>query len=322
MPADRCRRREVAVGERKIGMAKKRKGKGRGARRRDDAVRRGQESGTAALGDRLRPWLLGAMVALFVARPLFPGESAANEGDGLPVVMLWIALAVFWLLGAIGRREFRLRLGWTDAAVLALVAWHTIAAVWAAMHLSPRPAVNMLWEWIGLALAFLFARQLIVSAREARAVVAVMIALAAAISVFGLYQYGYAMPQARAQYAADPDAALRGAGQWFPPGSPERKLFEDRLGSTEPLATFALTNSLAGFLVPWLVIGVGIAVGGRQGRWSIAACLLPMAACFLLTKASSASPRIPSIKPGFLWRSVPTIFSIVREGTAPRILQP
>ncbi len=40
---------------------------------------------------------------------------------------------------------------------------------------------------------------------------------------------------------------LRDAGFDPTPGTPERKLFEDRLNSTEPLATFALANSLAGF---------------------------------------------------------------------------
>ena len=55
-----------------------------------------------AHGDR-RWWLLGGMTALFVARPLFPSESAANYGDGLPMVMLWIALAMFLFLVLWGR---------------------------------------------------------------------------------------------------------------------------------------------------------------------------------------------------------------------------
>ena len=46
--------------------------------------------------DRLRPWLLGGTCALFVARPLFPSEGAAQQGDGLPVVMLWIVLPGIW----------------------------------------------------------------------------------------------------------------------------------------------------------------------------------------------------------------------------------
>ena len=95
--------------------------------------------------DRLRPWLLGGMMTLCVARPLYPSESAAFDGDGVTIVMLWLALAVFWLLGAVGRPQFSVRFGWLDAAVLLLVGWHTVAALWATQHGSPRPALNMLW---------------------------------------------------------------------------------------------------------------------------------------------------------------------------------
>ena len=88
--------------------------------------------------DRWRAWLLGGLAALFVLRPLFPSESAAREEDRLVVVMLWIVLAVLWLLGAIGRRRFHVRFGWTDGAVLLLVGWHTIAALWATLAMSSR----------------------------------------------------------------------------------------------------------------------------------------------------------------------------------------
>jgi tetratricopeptide (TPR) repeat protein len=271
-------------------------------------------------GERLRPWLLGGITALYVARPLFPSESVAADGDGLTVVMLWIALAVFWLLGAIGRPKFSLRFGWTDAAVLLLMVWHTAAALWATQHGTPRPAVNMLWEWIGLGLCFLLTRQLLNSAREARAMLAVMVALAVAVAGYGLYQRVWEMPQTRLQYEADPDRALRDAGLWLPPGSPERTLFVARLNSTEPLATFALTNSLAAFLAPWLVMLAGImwhsrprlnkshgttagggyatetiatAGGGcatetsRRQRFGMLLCLLPIVVCLLLTKSRS-----------------------------------
>ena len=58
---------------------------------------------------------------------------------------------------------------------------------------------------------------------------------------------------------------MRDAGLWFPPGSPERKLFESRLDNREPMATFALTNSLAAFLAPWLVMlaGIGLAFAAK-----------------------------------------------------------
>jgi hypothetical protein len=259
---------------------------------------------------RLRRWLLGSMMALLVARPLFPSEAAATSGDGLSMVMLWIALGVFWLLGAItaskgtvpfslarksgqspvGRPAFSLRFGCADAAVLLLVVWNTVAALWAVQRGTPRPAINMLWEWVGMGLCFFLARQLVVTPRERRAVAAVMIALAVAISGYGLYQCCYEMPQTRAIYKADPDQALRNAGQRFPPGSPERKLFEDRLENNEPTATFALTNSLAAFLTPWLLMLAGVigsSVRNRKRLLAMAVCLAPIIVCFLLTESRS-----------------------------------
>ena len=81
-----------------------------------------------------------------------------------------------------------------------------------------------------------------------------VVGLAVALAGYGLYQYAYEMPSMRTQYQTNPDRSLRDAGLWFPPGSPERGLFESRIANKEPLATFALTNSLAAFLTPWLVM--------------------------------------------------------------------
>jgi O-antigen ligase len=283
--------------------------------------------GSEPAGDRWRPWLLGALAALWVARPLDASESAV-AGDGLPVVMLWIALAVVWLLGTMVRRSWTLRFGWPDAAVALLVGLYALSGLWAVFHGSPRPAINMLWEWVGFGLAFFMARQLIAGPKETRAVMAVMAALAVALAGYGLYQYACEMPATRAEYHANPDQALRNAGLWYPPGSRERWLFEQRLASPEPLATFALTNSLAAFLAPWLIVAMGIAwhqsfptapmlpaagndtsptrqrgpqpspslalragvdglVSGRE-RYVAMALAMPIAACLVLTKSRSS----------------------------------
>jgi O-antigen ligase len=253
------------------------------------AYSQGDKAGVAA--ERIRPWLLGGMTALLVARPLFPGESTAAQGDGLAMVMLWLALGVFWLLGVSGRPTFSLRFGWTDAAVLLLVLWTTVASLWAVYHGTPRPAVNMLWQWIGLGLGFFLIRQFVVTPRERRAIVAVMIAVAVALAVYGLYQRWYEMPQTRAVYEADPEKALRDVGLADFARSPAtRKLFEDRLANTEPMATFALTNSLAAFLTPWLVMLIGIIVASLRNRRrlvALAVCLIPLVVCLLLTKSRS-----------------------------------
>ena len=241
---------------------------------------------------RLRPWLLAATVALFVVAPLLPSESNGRGGEMLPLVMLTIVLAAVWAVSQFGRPRFRVKIQATDIAVFVLVGLHTIAALLAARHGHARPAINMLWTWIGLGLGYFLLRQLTATVREARAVVVVMIAMAVVLSGFGLWQYAYEFPALRAEYAKNPDKMLQSHDMWFPPGSPERAQFDNRLASREPLATFALTNSLAGYLAPWLVFTVGIAFSAGRSRRKIliaaSAAALITAACLLLTKSRSA----------------------------------
>lgn len=241
----------------------------------------------------LRAILAGAVTALFVLRPLYPSESVAAEGDGLPVVMMWLLALTMWAILVARGSLSRVRFGWPDLAVVLLVLWHSVSALWAVAYESPRPALNMLWEWIGLGIAFFLARQAFSSPRQRRAVGAVMVALAVVVSVYGLYQYSVELPAARAMYKQSPDEVLRDAGLWFPPGSQGREMYEQRLASLEPMATFALTNSLAGFLAPWAMVVLGVSVigathfSGRQ-RIAIASLLIPLGLCLLLTKSRSA----------------------------------
>lgn len=243
--------------------------------------------------DRTRPWLLGAATALFVTRPLFPSESSAS-GDGIGVVLAWLLLAAVGFLEASGREGPVFRWRVSDVLLAAFLSWVAICAAVAAMQGHARPIVNTLWQWTGLLLAFFLIRQFLAGAREARALVAVMIATAVGVSAYGLYQYAVELPQSRAEYRMNPDQVLRNAGLWYPPGSPERQLFESRLGSTEPLGTFALTNSLAGFLATWLIITVGIAWSLLRNRdhrrqwWRPAVCLIPVAICLWLTHSRTA----------------------------------
>ena len=237
--------------------------------------------------------LAGVVTALFVVRPLYPSESVASEGDGLPVVMLWLLALTLWAIMVARGSLSRVRFGWPDMAVALLVFWHSVAALWAVAFESPRPALNMLWEWLGLGVAFFLARQAFSSALQRRAVGAVMLALAVVVSIYGLYQYSVELPAARESYGESPDEMLRDAGLWFPPGSHGREMFEQRLASLEPLATFALTNSLAGFLAPWAMVALGVSVGfarrlSIKQKITIASLLVPLGLCLLLTKSRSA----------------------------------
>lgn len=235
--------------------------------RKTISAKRAARAADGAATELLRPCLLMALVALCVARPLLPSEGVSWLGDGQPFNMLALVLTVAYLVSAVfsGGLAHRMTLvDWSVAALVLICGASALVSITPQYFRqatgSPRLAINMQWEWVGMGLIFFLTRQLVRTPRETRALVAVMVALAVVLGGFGFYQVLIGLPADRAAYAENPDELLRSLGQWFPPDSPERARFEDRLESTEPLATFALTNSLAGFLAPWLVIALGIAV--------------------------------------------------------------
>ncbi len=232
-----------------------------------------------------------ALLALFVARPLTPGDSIATLGDGLPAVMLTLVLSCVYLGSlALGTRR-QVRFGPVDAAVVLLFGIEILAAAVGAGHGEPRAGVNMLWELAALAAMYLLARQLF-RPTDTPAVLTVMVAVALAQSAFGLHQYFVGMPADRALYLEDPDAVLRIAGIDAPAGSVTRHLYEQRLMSTEPMGRFDLPNSLAGFLATWLTVLVAgtIFLVRKRAAILIAATVVavPLASCLLLTKSRSA----------------------------------
>lgn len=253
----------------------------------------------------LRGVLLAALAALFAARPLLPSENSVTaDGEGLPFVLLTLLLAALWALASYFRSEFRVRLCWADAGWAALILCLAASSWHAARVGAARPAINLFWEWLALGVGFFLLRQLIGGAREARAVAAVMLALAVSLSAYGLEEYFVSMPRDRAKYRENPEAMLRELNISIEPGSPSRVLFEKRLQSTEPMATFALTNSLAGVLAPWWIVAVGLALsnlripGASSSRPEMPQGARPLAgllavigvvlACLLLTKSRSA----------------------------------
>ena len=208
-------------------------------------------------------------VLVVVPRPLLPSEGVAWLGDGQPFNMIALSLAVLTCLAAVGHGGLSARWTPTDAAVLLLGLCYAAGALHAVVFASPRPAFNLLWEWSALGFVYFLVRQLVHTAAERRAIVAVMVALAVVLASYGYHQYFVSMPADRQEYARDPDAMLRRNDRRYAPGSIERQQFENRLRSTEPLATFALTNSLAGYLAPWLLVTVGIGAGVWAAKKSV-----------------------------------------------------
>ena len=186
----------------------------------------------------------------------------------------------------------RPRFGLADALMLALVAWHTVSALAAFYVGSPRPAINALWDWVAIGATLILARQIIQTARDARAVIVVMLGLACGLSATAVHQYFVTIPADVRSYEAAKDSTeslYEQTGQWMPPDSTVRQQFENRLNSRLPAATFALSNSLAGFIVPWFVILFAITVAARRAGLLTAGAvgLTLMSVCLFLTGSRS-----------------------------------
>jgi O-antigen ligase len=243
--------------------------------------------------DRWQTALLAAFVSLIVARTFVPEDPGGKMGHGAPLDVLWIVFAGAWLLRHMRRDKLRMRFAWPDALVVALVGWYAVTAIAAMWTGSPRPAMNALWDWVALGFVFLLARQVLDSERDVRAVVAVMIGLACGLSAVAVHQYFVTMPADVAAFDAakhSVEALYDATGQWLEPGSSERLRFEARLDSRLPAATFALSNSLAGFVVPWLVMLIGIAfdLRPRMRRVISLAIVTLMIVCVWFTGSRTA----------------------------------
>ncbi len=202
-----------------------------------------------------------------------------------------IAAVLAGVAGVVGGRV-RFRWSWTDAAVYAFMALVGLSASHGAER---RLAVNLAWDWIGVGVAYALLRLLPRGRNEVATLAGVLMATAVAVAAYGLYQSVVEWPATREFYLAHREEFLR--AQNIEPGSPAQALFENRLlQSNEPTATFALANSLAGFLVGPAVLGLAVGLESlrrRETRMSLALILgalpwLLIVACLVLTKSRSA----------------------------------
>ncbi|MEX2168479.1 MAG: O-antigen ligase family protein [Pirellulales bacterium] len=211
-------------------------------------------------------YALIGLATLLVARPLVPEDPGGQAGYGVAFVLLWLLLAAGWAVQCWRSQRPIAPPDLADFLMLGLICWHTVSALVAAAQGSPRPAVTMLWEWACMGLTFLLARRILTTGTAARGVVTVMVGLAAGLSLVAVEQRFVSMPRdhrAFEQARHDPAKLYELTGQWLPPSSPELARFESRLTSQQPSATFALTNSLAGYLVPWSVLLAAVLLNGE-----------------------------------------------------------
>jgi O-antigen ligase len=247
------------------------------------------------LGERIRRVALGLAAALMTARAFWPSEPDLKEeaGAGLPWVLVVLVVAGIGLAASLVAGRFRYRLSWTDLWVVALM---TLVAMSAAHALDRRPALNLAWEWVALALVYLLLRNLPRTRGESSALAGALVATAVSVSAYGLYQVKVELPLLQAEFKSHRVDLLQKLN--IEPGSRGEMLLRNRLmSSTEPWSTFALANSLAGFIVGPLVLLMAVWVYNRVrkdapgSRWKVLALAAPLVlvllVCLVLTKSRS-----------------------------------
>ncbi|MGI9469905.1 MAG: O-antigen ligase family protein, partial [Rubripirellula sp.] len=176
----------------------------------------------------------------------------------------------------------------------ALCGWIFLAAFMTCPPGNLRMATNESWLWVSGAAIFTAARLLMRGLGGRRAMFALMVLCAVGLSVHGLHQYFFSLPQNRLEYQQDPDRVLALAGIDAPPGSAERMVFANRLFDGGPTATFALANSLAAALLFGVVLAVGVlwyrwrslSLGSRAMWFAVS---ISCAGCLMAARSRSAT---------------------------------
>lgn len=231
-------------------------------------------------------WLLAAIISgLTFVRWWMPTEGMI-QGDTLGIVLGWfIALA---LLGWIGLRgtTWLLKLDGLQWAVWLLAGGHVLSGcLVVASSGDRRAALNLSWEWLGLAIAAPLLRLVLANSRARREWTVVALGAVITLSTYGFIQRNYIFPQTVAQYQKvrqeldevehqalgnngeglnyrtqtriqklQNQLIEQGVQPHMLAGS-SRSLFEARLlHSTEILGRFALANTFAGLLLVWWII--------------------------------------------------------------------
>ena len=272
-----------------------------------DGLLRDVQPESAELGEVFRRVALGLTAALIVARAYWPAEygAEAKSGSGLWWALLMIVAAILAVTGMWLEGGLRIRRSWADVGVAALIVLVGISACHAAER---RIAINFAWDWVGVGIGYFLVRNLPRSRAESSALAGALVATAVALSAYGLYQIAAEFPRDRTLFLTNPREVLIRAGIDPNAGPQEISRFKDRLlGSREPFATFALTNTLAGFLVGPAAVLLAMSLRGlsRRETWKSVAFAAPLGlillVCLMLTKSRSAYLGLLAAMVGLAW---------------------
>ncbi len=281
--------------------------------------------------ERILHWLTLVLLGATVACRLVTATDGAVQGITCwipPLALLAVGAYLLWQW--MTEPGQRIRLGWNlfDVSLALLIGGHIVGAIMILKGAGDkRAALNMLCEWIGVgATAFLF-RQLCSPAPEPAVDVAaaahrtlfggMIVALAMSISGLGIYQHLVVYAELGKEFreieqkwdrlqakqtSSDPRVAaeraqlqLKMAQLQIPEDPNDRETWRNRvLNSSEPYGLFALTNTLAGLLLPVELLLLSLFWHGARRReplWMLVSTAVAAAVvgyCLLLTKSRTA----------------------------------
>lgn len=221
------------------------------------------------------------------------------KGDSIPLMAMSMAVGFFVVMDwALDRQPSR-----TPVVVclvvgssIAFACWLRLATHFQITYTNGRYSLNGCWQWISQMVVLLSLMRLTRTNKVANAIMSLFLCCAIGTVAITLLQYFYTLPRDRSAFAQDPNHFLSQVG--IVPGSSDAMLYSNRLNSLEPTGPFALTNSLAGFMLVWLVFLVALIalvwtrrVSTANIRWSLISLFgfFAILACALwLTRSRSA----------------------------------
>ena len=236
-----------------------------------------------------------ALGVLLTATLFFSGELNERSGAFAVLAVLWILAAAVRSLLVLFQKE-KLRVDGIDLGVYLFFGLVVLSIAWNLLPEhggSPRPSLNMLAVWLGLAAACFFLRQTLNTPQRRNAVLRLVLAVVVTEAATGLYQQFVEYPQLLQQFDRDPVSVMAQADPSIEPNTPEWDRLAFRLKTATPTGTFPLSNTLGGLLATGFVLMLGILIfqrvpGNVKPRDAVAALLTFLVLlCFVLTKCRS-----------------------------------
>jgi hypothetical protein len=230
--------------------------------------------------ERWRRGLLALLTTLIVARPLIRGESLGLVTElSDPGGLIWMLGVLLGCGGWAAWRSFsgrsELALGRVEAT---LFVW--LAVLFAVIPFMAYTRASLLGslEMLGLVLLAFLTRQLVTEEREKHGLFAVLLSVAVALAVQGLFQSFFEMPSLRAAALKNENGPRDAVARNFelqnlePLSEGEREILTQRTLGLQAHAGYLFPTSLAAvlaLLVPMLFAAVLLTIRGRAERWQV-----------------------------------------------------